>query len=52
VAFARTGTPAADGLPDWPRYTSERRATMLFDFDPRIVDDPGGEDREAWAGLL
>ena len=52
VVFARTGEPAADGLPEWPRYTTERRATMLFDFEPKIVDDPAGDDREVWAELL
>ena len=52
VAFASTGRPTADGLPEWPRYTAEHRATMLFDFEPRVVDDPDGADREVWAGLL
>ena len=52
VAFARTGRPGAEGLPEWPRYTAERRATMLFDFQPSVVADPGAEDREVWAGLL
>ena len=52
VAFARTGRPAADGLPEWPRYTAERRATMLFDFQPTVVEDPGAAEREVWAGLL
>src|SRR5581483_3277584 len=52
VAFGRTGTPAADGLPEWPPYTAERRATMLFDFEPTVVDDPDGGDRQVWAGLL
>jgi para-nitrobenzyl esterase len=52
VAFARSGRPEADGLPDWPKYTAERRATMLFDFEPKVVDDPDGADREVWAGLL
>ncbi|MBV9412535.1 MAG: carboxylesterase/lipase family protein [Acidimicrobiia bacterium] len=52
VAFARTGRPEADGLPDWPRYTADERATMLFDVQPEVVDDPDGQDREVWAGLL
>jgi para-nitrobenzyl esterase len=52
VAFARTGQPAAEGLPEWPRYTSDRRATMLFDFEPKVVEDPDGADREVWAGVL
>jgi para-nitrobenzyl esterase len=52
VAFARTGRPEADGLPEWPRYTAQQRATMLFDLEPSVVEDPGAEDREVWAGLL
>ncbi|MBV8234302.1 MAG: carboxylesterase/lipase family protein [Acidimicrobiia bacterium] len=52
AAFARAGRPAADGLPEWPRYTDERRATMLFDLEPSLVDDPGGDDRAVWAGVL
>ena len=52
VAFARTGRPSAGGLPEWPRYTPDRRATMLLDLQPSVVDDPAGEDREAWLGLL
>ena len=31
VSFARTGNPNDDSLPHWPKYTSERRATMQFD---------------------
>jgi para-nitrobenzyl esterase len=52
VAFARTGRPEADDLPEWPRYTEQRRATMLFGLEQSVVDDPGGDDREVWAGLL
>ena len=52
IAFARSGRPEAPGLPDWPRYTPERRATMLFDLQPSVVDDPDAEDRQAWTGVL
>jgi para-nitrobenzyl esterase len=31
VSFARTGNPNHKGLPHWPKYTSEHRATMQFD---------------------
>jgi para-nitrobenzyl esterase len=51
LAFARTGRPSAPGLPDWPPYTPERRATMIFDLHCRLEDDPGGELRRAWEGL-
>ena len=52
VTFARTGTPAAAGLPEWPRYTGDRRATMLFDLESKVAEDPGAADREAWTGIL
>ncbi|RAQ98086.1 carboxylesterase/lipase family protein [Thermogemmatispora tikiterensis] len=51
LAFARRGVPAAPDLPDWPPYTRERRATMIFDLHCRVEDDPGGELRRAWEGL-
>lgn len=31
LAFARTGNPNAASLPSWPAYTSDKRATMIFD---------------------
>ncbi|MBN3585944.1 carboxylesterase family protein, partial [Algoriphagus aestuarii] len=31
VAFAATGSPHADGLPDWPGYDSDGRNTMILD---------------------
>ncbi len=30
TAFARTGDPNHPGLPDWPAYEPEQRATLLF----------------------
>ena len=49
--FARTGVPAAAGLPEWPTYDSRRRATMILDAECRVEEDPGRTDREAWEGL-
>ena len=52
VAFAQTGAPAADGLPDWPRYETGRRATLRFDVGPvEVIDDPGRAERELWQGI-
>ena len=49
AAFARTGNPASDALPAWPAYTTDKRATMIFDDTCRILDDPDGEVRPAWS---
>src|SRR4029079_11993739 len=46
--FARTGSPANPGLPAWPTYTPERRATMVFDSECRVVADPDGDARPPW----
>src|ERR1700756_3544684 len=43
VNFARTGNPNHDGLPHWPAYTSEQRATMYFDTPSTVRNDPEGE---------
>ena len=52
VAFAKTGDPNADVLPDWPGYDTDRRATMLFDTECAVADDPDAETRRLWDGLL
>jgi para-nitrobenzyl esterase len=43
VNFARTGNPNHDGLPHWPTYTAEHRATMYFDTPCAVRNDPEGE---------
>ncbi len=52
LAFARDGVPSYRGLPTWPAYMPEERATMIFDTTCRVVNDPGGELRRAWSGML
>ncbi|UOT05963.1 carboxylesterase/lipase family protein [Rhodococcus opacus] len=44
--FARHGTPA----PGWPRYSPERRETLIIDDTSRVENDPLGERRRAWLG--
>jgi para-nitrobenzyl esterase len=46
--FARNGNPNHKGLPNWPAYTDDRRATMIFDNECKVVNDPGGEERMAF----
>ena len=45
IAFARSGDPNVSGLPRWPAFDLNRRATMVFDRDTRVVDDPRGRER-------
>jgi para-nitrobenzyl esterase len=52
AAFARTGDPAHPALPQWPVYDTTRRATLMFDVETRVVDDPDGAERAAWSGRL
>ncbi|HEY1749825.1 MAG TPA: carboxylesterase/lipase family protein [Caulobacteraceae bacterium] len=40
LAFARTGGPTTAALPDWPPYEPARRATMVFNLESRVVEDP------------
>jgi carboxylesterase type B len=32
-----------DGLPQWPQYTAEQRATMYFDTPSEVLNDPEAE---------
>jgi para-nitrobenzyl esterase len=50
LAFARTGDPATPALPDWPPYEPDRRATMVFNLESRVVDDPFPAMRKALQG--
>jgi para-nitrobenzyl esterase len=51
IAFARSGDPNHATIPPWPTYDSERRATMVFDVESRVVDDLRREERLAWDGV-
>ncbi len=43
ATFARTGKPGHSGLPAWPEYTAEKRATMTFNAPSHVKDNPEGE---------
>src|ERR1700722_4955850 len=48
LAFAKTGDPNNPRIPDWPRFDSLQRSTLVFDRDTRIERDPHGALRELW----
>lgn len=51
TAFARTGNPNHAGLPHWPAYDASTRATMIFNNECKVVNDPGKDERLAMASL-
>jgi len=51
AAFARTGNPNHKGLPNWPKFNAAERATMIFNNQCKVVNDPNGEERKALAAL-
>ena len=53
TSFARGDKPSCEGCPEWSTHAPERYATLeLAQDETRIVDDPYGEERKAWEGLL
>ncbi len=52
IAFARTGKPTIPELPTWPRYDLEQRATMLFNRESTVQNDPNARTRQIWANAV
>ena len=51
-AFIADGSPGISDLPDWPRYDTDRRATMDFgDEVNQVLDDPAADERQLWDGV-
>jgi para-nitrobenzyl esterase len=51
ASFARSGVPAAQGQPAWPRYDETTREVMLLNSQCRVAMDPNGEERQLWQSL-
>ena len=47
AAFARSGKPNHKGLPDWPAFNNTQRATMIFNNECNVHNDPNGDERIA-----
>ena len=52
IAFARTGNPSHNGIPEWPKYNVEKRSTMMLGKEIKVVVDPYGKERLAWDGIM
>ena len=52
IAFLRGDTPASSGLPAWPEYSSETRATLAFDTRSHVEQKPQDAELQLWNGLL
>lgn len=48
VHFVAGGAPAAHGLPAWPPYHPDRRATMDLNRSTALLNDPDGKERALW----
>jgi len=51
AAFARHGDPSLGDMGPWPAYEGDRRATMVIEASPAVVEDPMGAERRAWDGF-
>jgi len=52
AAFAAgNGDPSHPGIPRWEPYTTDHRATMIFDVPCRLEIDPRREELDAWKGM-
>src|SRR5450756_3188279 len=40
IAFAKTGDPNHKGMPYWPAYNTQTRATMILNVNPSVENDP------------
>lgn len=45
IAFARSGDPSNEHLPDWPAYQLETRPVMVLGESPELVPDARGAQR-------
>jgi para-nitrobenzyl esterase len=51
VAFAKTGDPNNSRIPEWPRFDTAQRSTLVFDRSTRVERDPHGALRKLWLDM-
>ncbi|MCY4517782.1 MAG: carboxylesterase/lipase family protein [Acidimicrobiaceae bacterium] len=52
VRFVTDGDPNHTGLPDWPRWTTQSRPTMLLDTECRVANRPADDEISLWDGVI
>jgi len=52
ISFARSGDPNHENIPKLPPYEIEKRATIIFDKEITIEQDPYGNERMACEDIL
>ncbi len=52
IEFARSGNPNVGKLPRWQPYNTETRATMVWNDESRLLNDPIGPQREIMQPIL
>lgn len=48
IQFARTGNPNGAGLPEWPRYSTDDRRTLIVDANSRVEANLDVMGRKMW----
>ena len=51
IAFAHTGNPNHDGLPEWTSYEREKRATMVLGKECKVENALFDKERKIWDGV-
>jgi para-nitrobenzyl esterase len=52
ASFARSSVPSQAALPPWAPYELSERSTMIFNRQSLVLNDPSGEERGIWDGIL
>jgi para-nitrobenzyl esterase len=52
ISFSRDGNPNGSSIPSFPQYDSKKRATMIFDKEITIEEDPYSKERASWDDVM
>ena len=52
LAFIKNGDPNHAQLADWEAWHPERRPTLRFDLESKLLFDPAPEERALWDGVI